>query len=72
MASDPIPTYRRIAFGALVISLLPDVALGMGWLFVREGWTLAIVFMVMHVVVWAVTVEMLTRLATVRSLAAAA
>jgi hypothetical protein len=61
---EPLKTYRRIALGALIVSLLPDFAVGMGWLFRREGCTLAIVFMIMHVVAWVVTVEMLTRLTT--------
>lgn len=63
LALDPIKSYRRIAFGALLVSLLPDVAVGMGWLFRTEDWRLATVFMIMHVAAWAVTVEMLTRLA---------
>ena len=62
-ATQPIRTFRRIAFVALVVSLLPDIAVGLGWLFQREGWTLALVFMTQHVASWAVTVNVLSRLA---------
>jgi len=62
-ATRPVRTYHRIAFVALVLSFLPDVALGFG-LIRGEGWPLAIVFILMHVVAWAVTVSMLTHLTT--------
>jgi hypothetical protein len=38
-ASQPLRTYSRIAFLALVLSCLPDVALGLG-LIRGEGWPL--------------------------------
>ena len=60
-ASRPMRSYRHIAFVALVLSCLPDVALGFG-LIRGEGWTLAVVFILMHIAAWAVTVSMLTRL----------
>jgi hypothetical protein len=60
-AANPLRTYGRIAFVALVLSCVPDLALGFG-LVRGEGWSLAIVFIVMHVAAWAVTVTMLTRL----------
>lgn len=47
---------------ALLVSLLPDIAVGMGWLLRREGWPLALVFMAQHVAAWAVTVTVLSRL----------
>ena len=58
----PLRTYQRIALLALFLSFLPDIPIGMGK---APGgtWPLAIVFMVMHVAAWAVTVQMLTRLA---------
>ena len=59
-ASTPCSTYRRIAFAALLISLIPDVLAGIGSLF---GWPLATVYMVLHLVAWAVSVTTLTRLA---------
>ena len=59
-AVTPCPTYRRIAFAALLISLIPDVLAGLGALF---GWPLATAYMVLHVVAWAVSVTTLTRLA---------
>ena len=59
----PIRTYKIIAAVVLILSFVPDIAI------VRVGvpWPLAIVLMVMHVVAWAVTVTMLTRLTTVPS-----
>ena len=39
-----------------------DVAVGMGWVFVREGRTLATVFMLQHVAAWAVVVGVLPRI----------
>ena len=65
-ASEPVRTYNRIAFVALVLSCLPDLALGFG-LIRGEGWTLAMVFILMHTVAWAVTVWMLTHLTTSKS-----
>ena len=62
-ASEPLRTYNRIAFVALVLSCLPDLALGFG-LIRGEGWTLAVVFILMHIAAWAVTVWMLTHLTT--------
>ena len=62
-ASKPLRTYNRIAFVALVLSCLPDLALGFG-LIRGEGWTLAVVFILMHIAAWAVTVAMLTHLTT--------
>jgi hypothetical protein len=62
-ATRPVRTYNRIAFVALVLSCLPDVALGFG-LVQGEGWPLAMVFILMHVVAWATTVSMLTHLTT--------
>lgn len=60
-ASTPVRTYSRIAFVALVLSCLPDLALGLG-LIRGEGWTLAVVFILLHIAAWAVTVWMLTHL----------
>jgi hypothetical protein len=45
---------------------MPDVALGFG-LIRGEGWPLAVVFILMHIAAWAVTVSMLTRLTTSRN-----
>lgn len=64
-ASNPIGVFRRIAFAALIVSCLPDLALGFGLLVRNEGWPLAVAFTLMHVVAWAVTVSMLTRLTSV-------
>jgi hypothetical protein len=62
-SSRPLRTFNRIAFVALVLSCLPDVALGFG-LIRGEGWPLAVAFTLMHVAAWAVTVSMLTYLTT--------
>jgi hypothetical protein len=59
-SADPIHTFRRIAFITLIVSLIPDIALGLSsvrW----ANWPLALTFMVMHIVAWLVTVVMLTR-----------
>jgi hypothetical protein len=60
-AANPVGTYRRIALVALFVSFGPDIPIGLG---MTPGgtWALAIIFMVMHVAAWAVTVTMLTRL----------
>jgi hypothetical protein len=60
-SSTPVRTFPRIALVALLLSILPELALGFG-LIKGEGWPLAIVFTLMHVAAWAVTVTMLTRL----------
>lgn len=58
-AQNPRRTFVKISVTALLVSLTPDVAVGMGWLFAREGWTLATVFMLQHVAAWAVVVGVL-------------
>jgi hypothetical protein len=60
-ARDPIPLFRRIALVVLIVSFVPDVLM----LFANTpGATVAnvVVLMLMHVVAWAITVELLTRL----------
>jgi hypothetical protein len=59
-AATPVATYKRIAFGALVLSLVPDLALPLGPM--KAPWLAAIVLMVMHVAAWWPTVQILTRL----------
>ena len=61
VAATPVRTYRRIALGALLLSLIPDLLLpGSG----APGatWPAISALMVMHVVAWWITVQMLTRL----------
>jgi hypothetical protein len=58
-AVNPLRTFRRVALTALLLSFVPDIAAAFWSLF---SWPVAIVYMVMHVVAWAVTVTMLTRL----------
>jgi hypothetical protein len=54
---NPIRTYRRVAFAALLLSLVPDIIAGWASLF---AWSVAVLYMVMHVVAWAITVAVLT------------
>ena len=61
-ASRPVRTFQRIAAIALVLSCLPDVAVGYG-VIRGEGLTLAAIFTTMHVAAWAITVVLLPRLA---------
>jgi hypothetical protein len=65
VSSTPRRTFRRIALAALIVSCVPDVALGFG-LVAPAGWSVAIIFILMHIAAWAVTVAMLTGLTTSR------
>ena len=62
-AKKPLRTYQIIAFVALVLSFLPDVAYA-GSGMPGANWSSAIALMVMHVVAWAITVTLLARLTT--------
>lgn len=61
-ARDPNPLFRRIALVALIVSFIPDILMLITGF--NPGTTLAnvLVLMLMHVVAWAITVELLTRL----------
>jgi hypothetical protein len=61
---DPLRKYRQIAFATLLVSFLPNGAVG---LLMRPAvdWPSMLALMTMHVAAWAVTVSMLTRLTTV-------
>jgi hypothetical protein len=63
-ALDPCRTYRRLALAVLMISFVPDVVLASTAALGINLWPLAVIFMVMHIAAWAVTVTMLTRLTT--------
>ena len=57
---NPLRTFRRLALGVLLISCVPNLIAA----FARDAgveWGM-LALMVMHVVAWAVTVAMLTRL----------
>ena len=54
---NPLQSFRRLAFGVLLVSCLPNVPLTGGPVDVGK-----LALMVLHVVAWAVTVTMLTRL----------
>lgn len=59
-AATPVATYTRIALWALMLSLLPDVALTLGP--EPAPWRFAIVLMLTHVAAWWPTVRVLTKL----------
>jgi membrane-bound acyltransferase YfiQ involved in biofilm formation len=63
MSSRPIALFRRIALVALVLSFIPDILMLVTGF--NPGTTVAnvAVLLLMHVVAWAITVGMLTRLA---------
>lgn len=63
-SKEPLRFYQRLALGALVLSFVPDALL------VTAGmpgatWPNVILLMILHVVAWAVTVGLLTRLTVV-------
>ena len=63
-SSSPIRTYKIVALAALVLSFLPDAAL------IRSGgpgatWPNALALSVLHLVAWAVSTWILTRLTVV-------
>jgi hypothetical protein len=59
LAARPIQMYRRIALGALAVSMIPDLWLPGG----SPGatWSAVLVLMAMHIVAWWPTVAILTR-----------
>lgn len=59
-ASRPLRTFRRLAFGVLVASCMPNLIVGLGRRSGIEWGMLAL--MLLHIVAWGVTVPMLTRL----------
>jgi hypothetical protein len=62
--ADPMRRYRQIALTTLFVSFVPNVAAGF---LMRPAvdWPSMMALMSMHVVAWAVTVPMLTRLAAI-------
>jgi hypothetical protein len=62
-ARKPVEQFRKVAMIALVASFVPDILMLLTGF--NPGTTLAnvVVLIVMHVVAWAITVGMLTRLA---------
>src|SRR5580692_8983021 len=50
-ASNPIRMYHRIAAGALLISFLPDIALGRSHLF-GASWPFVFALIAMHIAAW--------------------
>jgi hypothetical protein len=59
-ATDPARSYRRIAFGALIVSLIPDLLLPP--LDPVATWPAVVVLMITHVAAWWPTVRILTTL----------
>jgi hypothetical protein len=62
-AHRPIALFRRIALVALLVSLIPDVLLLLPGGMPGANLPNVIVLMLMHVVAWAISVNLLTRLA---------
>lgn len=60
-AATPIRTYQVIAFVFLLISFLPDIGFARSSM-PGANWPDAAALMVMHVVAWAICVNMLSRL----------
>ena len=63
LARNPIRTYQVIAFVFLLISFLPDIGLARSSM-PGASWSIAIALMIMHIVAWAITVTMLTKMTT--------
>jgi hypothetical protein len=63
-ASNPLRTFRRLAFGVLLLSCVPNLYGGFFGKSIDRG---MLTLMLLHVVAWAVTVQMLTRLTVVPS-----
>jgi hypothetical protein len=63
-AKKPVRTYQIIALVALLLSFLPDFAYA-GSGMPGASWPVAIALMIMHVVAWAITVQVLIRGTTV-------
>lgn len=63
LARDPVALFRRIALVTLLVSFIPDILMLVTGF--NPGTTLAnvLMLMVMHVVAWAISVALLTRLA---------
>jgi hypothetical protein len=65
-ARNPIPLFQRIALITLVVTFIPDILMLITGF--NPGTNLAnvLALMLMHVVAWAITVGMLTRLSVAR------
>jgi hypothetical protein len=66
-AKAPIRTYQMIAFVVLLLSLLPDIGFA-GAPVPGANWPNAIALMIMHVVAWAITVFMLSKLSVLKNI----
>jgi hypothetical membrane protein len=60
-AKHPLRTYQIVSFIVLLLSFIPDILYASSPM-PGASWPTAIALMVMHVVAWAITVGMLTRL----------
>jgi hypothetical protein len=60
---DPVRDYRSLAWKALLLSFVPDIALATGHWF-GGGWPEALTLSAMHVAVWAICVSILPDLVT--------
>jgi hypothetical protein len=57
-STSPVRTFKRLALVVLLVSFIPNVAMALS----GAGWSPMIALMAMHILAWAVTVTMLTRL----------
>jgi hypothetical protein len=62
-ATNPLRSFRRLAFGVLIVSCIPNLYAGLGGRVVDWG---MLTLLLLHVVAWYVTVQMLTRLTVAR------
>ena len=62
-SSNPLRSFRRFALGVLLVSCMPNV---IGPLIGRGIDLGMLALMVLHIVAWAITVTMLTRLTVIR------
>lgn len=62
-AKNPVALFQRVALIVLIVSFIPDIMMLVTGF--NPGTTVAnvVVLMIMHVVAWVITVQMLTRLA---------
>lgn len=58
---EPVREYRSLAWKALLVSFVPDIALAIGHWF-GGGWSEALALITMHIAVWALCVTMLPAL----------
>jgi hypothetical protein len=61
VSDSPVAAFRRLAFGVLILSFVPNIVVA--WVVPEAGWVGMLALMALHVVAWAVTTVTLTRFA---------